>query len=79
MDRNQYTKKGLCHPPAPLAGMEDEQKKFKTEADDRYTAPNTLLTRKLFVFFTDDGKSKQNKTTQTIARQRLSVGISSSF
>lgn len=59
--------------------MKDEQKKFETEADDRYTAPNTLLTRKLFVFFTDDGKSKQNKTTQTIARQSFSVGISSSF
>ena len=59
--------------------MKDEQKKFKTEADDHYTAPNTLLTVKLFVFFTDDGKSKQNKTTQTIVRQSLSVGISSSF
>lgn len=63
MDRNQHTKKGPCQTPAPLAGMKDEQKKFKTEADDHYTAPNTLLTGKLFVFFTDDGKSKQNKTT----------------
>ena len=79
MDRNQYTKKGPCQTPASLAEMKDEQKKFETEADDHYTAPNTLLTRKLFVFFTDDGKSKQNKTTQTVIRQSLSVSISSSF
>ena len=59
--------------------MKYEQKKLEIEADYSYTAPNTLLTRKLFVFFTDDGKSKQNKTIQNIARQSLSMGISSSF
>lgn len=40
--------------------------------------PQTLLARKLFIFFTDDGKSKQNKIIQDVAKQSTSWGVSTS-
>lgn len=54
------------------------EKVERIETDYSYASTDTLLIRKLFVFFTDDGKSKQDKIIQNVARQSISLEVSNS-